>query len=152
MPVPHGTRTDGTWSGDDSDLRYTHSDNDFRVIPLFSDATGPSGDDLPDDVHARLATLLSRLQDLLAADDDDHPALIAVTCGAVAVHGAEDVPDLAGAAAWGLLRSAQTENPGRVLVLDVDDRADFRSAVALAAESFDEGQFALRHGELFAPA
>ncbi|WP_109526887.1 type I polyketide synthase [Nocardia aurea] len=151
VPVPHRTGTDGIWSGDDSDLRYTHSDNDFRVIPLFSDATGPSGDDLPDDVHARLATLLSRLQDLLAADDDDHPALIAVTCGAVAVHGAEDVPDLAGAAAWGLLRSAQTENPGRVLVLDVDDRADFRSAVALAAESFDEGQLALRHGELFAP-
>ncbi|MET7768961.1 type I polyketide synthase [Nocardia sp. NPDC005366] len=160
VPVPHGDGgtdgtdgTDGIWSGEesaDSIQRYTRAGNHFRVIRLFADPSHPPGDDLPEETGRRLASLLSRIQHLLT-DDDDHAALIAITSGAVAVHGAEDVTDLTGGAAWGLLRSAQTENPGRVLVLDIDDPENYRSAVALAADSFDEGQLALRHGELFAP-
>ena len=54
------------------------------------------------------------------------------------------------AAVWGLLRSAQTENPGRILLADVDDWASADVGVAEAA-SRDESQLALRHGVCFAP-
>ena len=39
--------------------------------------------------------------------------------GAVGLPG-EDVTDLAGAAVWGLVRSAQTEHPGRIVLVDSD--------------------------------
>ena len=39
-----------------------------------------------------------------------------MTHGAVGLAG-EDVADLAGAAVWGLVRSAQAEHPGRVVLV-----------------------------------
>ena len=42
-----------------------------------------------------------------------------LTRGAVGLAG-EDVSDLAGAAVWGLVRSAQTEHPGRIVLIDSD--------------------------------
>ena len=45
------------------------------------------------------------------------------TVGAVALPG-EDVSDLAGAAVWGLVRSAQTEHPGRIVLVDSDGAVD----------------------------
>ena len=41
------------------------------------------------------------------------------TRGAMGLAG-EDVTDLAGAAVWGLVRSAQTEHPGRIVLVDSD--------------------------------
>ncbi|MFC7310844.1 acyltransferase domain-containing protein, partial [Streptomyces monticola] len=57
--------------------------------------------------------------------------LVIVTRGAVAALEGEDVTDLAGAAVWGLARSAQSEEPGRVVLVDTDDV----DAVALALAS-----------------
>ncbi|QWA26432.1 SDR family NAD(P)-dependent oxidoreductase [Streptomyces sp. JCM17656] len=56
--------------------------------------------------------------------------------GAVAVTGDEDVTDPAAAAAWGLLRSAQSEAPGRIVLVDTDSDAgpDALSAVVAAGE------------------
>jgi len=45
--------------------------------------------------------------------------LVVLTRGAVGLPG-EDVADLAGAAVWGLVRSAQAEHPGRVVLVDSD--------------------------------
>ena len=73
-----------------------------------------------------------------------------LTCGAIAVDSSEDVADLGQAAVWGLLRSAQTENPGRISLVDVDDWANADVAVAETA-SRDESQLALRDGACFAP-
>ena len=42
--------------------------------------------------------------------------LVVLTHGAVGLAGA-DITDLAGAAIWGLVRSAQSENPGRIVLL-----------------------------------
>ncbi|MFD0448269.1 hypothetical protein ACFQ10_47435 [Streptomyces indonesiensis] len=47
--------------------------------------------------------------------------LVLVTRGAVDVGDGAGVRDLAGAAAWGLVRSAQAENPGRLVLVDTDD-------------------------------
>ena len=41
----------------------------------------------------------------------------------------EDVTDLAGAAVWGLVRSAQAEQPGRVVLVDSDGSLDIADVV-----------------------
>ncbi|TXS58201.1 SDR family NAD(P)-dependent oxidoreductase [Streptomyces sp. t39] len=76
--------------------------------------------------------------------------LVFVTRGAVATEPDADVTDLAQAAVWGLVRSAQTENPDRFVLADLDD--DPRSARALAvALPSGEAQFAVREGEMRVP-
>ncbi|MEU5696845.1 type I polyketide synthase [Actinosynnema sp. NPDC020468] len=87
-----------------------------------------------------LPEVLGRLQKSLAGSG----TLVVVTEGAVAV-GVEDVPDLAHAAVWGLVRSAQTENPGRFVLLD---RPGDRLHAAVAT---GEPQIAVRDGRLLAP-
>ncbi len=64
-------------------------------------------------VHTALAALQSRL------GEHDSGVLLVSTRGAVGLPG-EDVTDLAGAAVWGLVRSAQTEHPGRIVLVDSD--------------------------------
>ena len=63
--------------------------------------------------------------------------------GRVALAG-EDVTDLAGAAVWGLVRAAQTEHPGRIVLVDSDAPLD-DSAVG-AALAAGEPQVVLRSG------
>ncbi|EFL28727.1 type I polyketide synthase AVES 1, partial [Streptomyces himastatinicus ATCC 53653] len=82
--------------------------------------------------------------------------LAVVTRGAVA-HAEDDVPDVAGAAVWGLLRSAQAENPDRFVLLDTEPdphtEATHRSvadAVARAVRA-DEPQVVMRAGQLLVP-
>lgn len=69
---------------------------------------------------------------------------------AVATGPADPVTDLAAATAWGLLRSAQSENPDRIVLVDVDaDEASFRALPAALAGG--EPQLALRAGEATVP-
>lgn len=98
-----------------------------------------------------LARVLERVQNWLSSDGHDADARLAVlTRGAIAVDSSENVTDLGQAAVWGLLRSAQTENPGRILLADVDDWASADVAIAEMA-GLDESQLALRNGGCFAP-
>ncbi|MBV7700976.1 acyltransferase domain-containing protein, partial [Streptomyces sp. TRM70350] len=69
--------------------------------------TLPAGAD-PGTVRAATRAALARLQDQLATDQPAGP-LVVITHGAVAAEPGDSVPDLAGAAVWGLLRSAQSE-------------------------------------------
>jgi polyketide synthase 12 len=79
--------------------------------------------------------------------EHDSGVLVVATRGAMALAG-EDVTDLAGAAVWGLVRSAQTENPGRLLLVDSDVPLDDTAvAAALAA---GEPQVLLRGGQVYA--
>ncbi|MGB9248862.1 MAG: acyltransferase domain-containing protein, partial [Mycobacterium sp.] len=64
-------------------------------------------------VHEALAALQSWLT------EHDSGLLVVSTRGAAGLPG-EDVTDLAGAAVWGLVRSAQTEHPGRIVLVDSD--------------------------------
>ncbi|MFQ6148825.1 acyltransferase domain-containing protein, partial [Streptomyces seoulensis] len=76
--------------------------------------------------------------------------LLVVTRGAVGVGGEAPV-DLAGAAVGGLLRSVQVENPGRVVLVDVDVDGGVVSGELLAAVvGLDEPQVAVRGGVCFA--
>ncbi|WP_245738493.1 polyketide synthase dehydratase domain-containing protein, partial [Streptomyces sparsogenes] len=84
--------------------------------------------------------------------------LVFVTRGAVAAGEADEGPDAPGpdpaaAGVWGLVRSAQAENPGRFLLCDIDDDAgpeEVRDAVARAV-ALDEPQLAVRGGLVLIP-
>ncbi|MFJ8495417.1 SDR family NAD(P)-dependent oxidoreductase [Streptomyces sp. NPDC094038] len=82
----------------------------------------------PQEARAATYHILGELQSLLAAEQS--APLVVVTRGAVAL-GGEDVGDLAGAAVWGLVRSAQSEHPDRRIVLaDTDDDRAVELALA----------------------
>ncbi|MFD7506106.1 SDR family NAD(P)-dependent oxidoreductase [Streptomyces sp. NPDC059850] len=77
--------------------------------------------------------------------------LVVVTRGAVPVTG-EDAPDLAGAAVWGLVRSAQTEDPGRFVLVDLDEPVDGADdAVIASAWATGEPRIVARGNTLYAP-
>ncbi|MBJ6617750.1 hypothetical protein H4N49_01125 [Streptomyces sp. DHE17-7] len=58
--------------------------------------------------------------------------------------------DLPGAAVWGLVRSAQTQHPGRLVLVDLDVHDDSWRALP-AALATGEPQLAIRQGEPYAP-
>ncbi len=113
--------------------------------------TMPDSESLADETRRVLEFVLEQVQEWLADDSHDEDArLVVLTRGAVAVNSSEDVTDLGHAAVWGLLRSAQTENPGRIVLVDVKDWACADAAVAAACRS-DEPQLALREGICLVP-
>ncbi|MEU2246144.1 type I polyketide synthase [Streptomyces sp. NPDC019224] len=95
----------------------------------------------PAAVRAATTEILAALQHWLAAERSTDSRLLIATSGAVA-RPQEDVTDLAGAAVWGLVRSAQAEHPGRVILADLDDLAD--AAQAAAALATGEAQTLVR--------
>ncbi len=81
-------------------------------------------------VYQRTHEALSGLQAWLSGHDSG--VLVVATRGAMALPG-EDVTDLAGAAVWGLVRSAQTEHPGRIVLVDSDAALDESTVTAVLA-------------------
>src|SRR5262249_23214412 len=96
-----------------------------------------------DDVRRAVLSALELVQGWLADERCAASRLVLVTGGAVAVGSGDDVPDLASAAVWGLVRTAQVENPDRFVLVDVDDEDGWRPAVATG-----EPQVAVRAGRM----
>ena len=69
--------------------------------------------------HGVVGGVLGLLQGWLVDERFVGSRLVLVTEGAVGV-GGEDVPGLVCAPVWGLVRSAQSEHPGRLVLVDVD--------------------------------
>jgi acyl transferase domain-containing protein/NADPH:quinone reductase-like Zn-dependent oxidoreductase/NAD(P)-dependent dehydrogenase (short-subunit alcohol dehydrogenase family)/acyl carrier protein len=110
-----------------------------------SDAGG-----IPEAARAGACGVLGLAQAWLDDERLGESRLVLVTRGAVAAHSGEGVPGLAAAPVWGLVRSAQSENPGRFVLVDVDgDEASLR-ALPLAL-GCDEPQLALREGSVRVP-
>ncbi|MFD9905004.1 SDR family NAD(P)-dependent oxidoreductase [Streptomyces sp. NPDC059063] len=125
---------------------------DWTPTATGGDAAVPAGSAVTDATVWRAdgAEVLSTLNSLLEALQTESRRLVVVTRGAVSVDG-EDVTDLAGAAVWGLVRSAQSEEPGRFFLLDLDDdTADEQEAVARALAT-GEPQVALRGDTAYVP-
>ncbi|MER6468861.1 type I polyketide synthase [Streptomyces collinus] len=97
-------------------------------------------------VHAATHRVLTALQTWLTDDRFADATLLVHTRGAVALDG-EDVTDLAGAAVWGLVRSAQSEHPGRIVLADVDGPLADRLPAIVAS---GEPQLIVRAGQLHA--
>ncbi|MFJ1461704.1 type I polyketide synthase [Nocardia sp. N2S4-5] len=123
------------------------------VIVLRADAQ--SAEPIPATVRNHVARTLERMQRLLA--DEPDTSLVVLTHGAVATDPARERADLAGAAVWGLIRSAQAEYPDRIVLLDLDGTAptDLDTAqvgpLVSRALATGEPQLALRDGELLVP-
>ncbi|WP_186763363.1 type I polyketide synthase [Lentzea tibetensis] len=98
--------------------------------------------------HEVVCDVLGSLRSWLA---EDRPGKLAVvTSRALAASPGEEVLDLVNAAVWGLVRSAQSEHPGRFVLVDADDPAALERHLPVLGSS-DETQFALRDGVLSVP-
>ena len=98
--------------------------------------------------HALTARLLELVKAFLGDARFAETRLVVLTQGAVAT-GGEDVRDLPAAAVWGLVRTAQSEHPGRFLLVDADGR--WTAAARHRRSPPGEPQLALRDGALCAP-
>ncbi|GAA2477712.1 hypothetical protein GCM10010276_12510 [Streptomyces longisporus] len=89
---------------------------------------------------------LDLAQDWIGEERLESACLLVVTRGGVAASAGERVADLTAAAVWGLLRSAQSENPGRIVLADLPaGGADDRSAAVLPTALADgEAELAVR--------
>ncbi|WP_437344859.1 SDR family NAD(P)-dependent oxidoreductase [Streptomyces tubercidicus] len=104
--------------------------------------------ELPDRVRETTTRTLAALRAWLAEARFAASRLVILTRGAVSVTD-ERSPDLAPAPVWGLVRSAQTENPDRFVLIDLDDQGASCRALSAALAS-GEPQLALRDGTLHA--
>ncbi|TRV71059.1 hypothetical protein FKN01_32140, partial [Streptomyces sp. 130] len=93
-------------------------------------------------VRDAVSEVLGVVQEWLGDERFDRSRLVVRTLGAVALPG-ESVGDVAGAAVWGLVRSAQSENPGRVVLLDGELSAPAEMSRVLA---LGESQVVVREG------
>ncbi|MCQ4044555.1 SDR family NAD(P)-dependent oxidoreductase, partial [Streptomyces rubrisoli] len=101
-----------------------------------------------DAVRGATHRVLGLLQAWLADERFADSRLVLVTRGAVEAVPGEGVRDLAFAAARGLFRSAQSENPGRLVLLDIDDST---ARVDPGLLALDEPELAVRGGVVRAP-
>ncbi|MEU3188976.1 SDR family NAD(P)-dependent oxidoreductase, partial [Streptomyces sp. NPDC006923] len=116
----------------------------------------PTGADLPVAVRTATSAALGLVQEWLADDRFAESRMAFLTCGAVAHgpgsghsagHGDGDGADLAAASVWGLVRSAESEHPGRFVLVDLDG-TDASTDVLSAAADCDESQVIVRDGEV----
>ena len=121
------------------DLASLETVESFVAVEL----TAPAVADLAAAVRETIFHALELVQAWLAEPRFDDSCLVLVTRGAVAV--AEAAPaDLPTASAWGLVRSAQSENPGRLALVDLDDDASLDLVAAALATG--EAELAVRAG------
>ncbi|MGM1063751.1 SDR family NAD(P)-dependent oxidoreductase, partial [Saccharothrix sp. Mg75] len=105
----------------------------------------PGGAD-PVAAHERLVEVLGLVQAWLADERLAGSRLVVRTEHAVAVD-PDDRPDLGAAGVWGLVRSAQNENPDRLLLVDGPVADDLLAGVLASGEP----QVAVRGGRVCAP-
>jgi polyketide synthase 12 len=113
-----------------------------RPAVVFESA--PVAGDVVAEVYAATRAVLPVLQSWLARDEAG--TLVVSTRGAMTLPG-EDVTDLAGATVWGLVRSAQTEHPGRIVLVDTDAPLDGEAVAAVLAS--EEPQVLLRGATVY---
>ncbi|KJY18716.1 type I polyketide synthase, partial [Streptomyces katrae] len=175
-PEEPASRPDGQWTlvGGDDGLRAALEDSglDVGFRPDLADPAGGAEEEAPAvllatvdvrpdrdhpvaHVHATAHRALDLLQRWLADDRYAGSRLAVLTGNAVAARGRGEEDrdkevDPAQAAIWGLVRSAQSEHPGRFVLVDLDrDPASARALPALLASG--EEQFAVRGGTVLVP-
>ncbi|WP_064457354.1 type I polyketide synthase [Streptomyces hygroscopicus] len=102
------------------------------------------------------AELLGLVQSWLRRPALADTRLVVVTRGATAAGGpdgpgGDTAPDPSGAGAWGLIRSAQSENPGRFVLLDLDEGREGLVEAVVRAIAWHEPQVAVRDGRVLVP-
>jgi len=101
-------------------------------------------------MHETACRVLDMMQAWLSDKRFSALRLVLLTKGAVAV-GAEDaLPGLAQSPVWGLVRSAQSENPGRFALIDIDNDEESFDVLA-GGLALNEPQLAVRKGVVYVP-
>ncbi|MER6589973.1 beta-ketoacyl synthase N-terminal-like domain-containing protein [Micromonospora chalcea] len=122
---------------------------------LLTVPAGDPGVPVPEAVRAATSGVLDVLRSWLAAEPLADTKLVVVTRGAVASGDDDQVTDLAAAAVWGLLRSAQSEHPGRIVLADVEGELTPATLAVLAGAAVDPsvsgGQLAVRGERTLVP-
>nr|WP_243876765.1 type I polyketide synthase [Streptomyces sp. 846.5] len=134
------------------------------VVGCGLEAAATMADGTPDgtveNVRTAVHQALALIQDWLADDHFADSRLALVTRGAMSVQDDEQSVDLAWAPVWGLVRSAQSENPGRFVLVDLDrdrnedqdqDHDHPQSELLASALASGESQIAIRGGSAYAP-
>ncbi|HEU5470761.1 MAG TPA: SDR family NAD(P)-dependent oxidoreductase, partial [Actinophytocola sp.] len=116
------------------------SDTSAEPVPLLR--LDEPGGSIAETTHRVLAELRSWLA-------EGSGRLAVLTRGAVAADPGDLVTDLAGAAVWGLVRSAQAEHPDRFVLVDLDGAGSLELLPAVLAS--DEPQVAIRAGVALVP-
>ncbi|TDV49772.1 type I polyketide synthase [Actinophytocola oryzae] len=137
VPVPTAALDGALAVLDSPDLTAVDGTPDVVVAPLPKAATP----------HDAVVAALALVKAWLADQRWTASRLVVLTRGAVSVAGG--APDLVSAPVWGLLRSAQSEHPDRLVVLDVDTDVD--QALLGAAIGTGEPQLAIRSGVVLVP-
>ncbi|MHC5907886.1 beta-ketoacyl synthase N-terminal-like domain-containing protein, partial [Streptomyces sp. S6] len=103
-----------------------------------------TGTDAAREAQDATAEALALVQNWLTEERFEDARLVVVTRGGVAASAGEGVTDLAAAAARGLLRSAQSENPGRIVLADLPADDDRSAALLPSVLDCGEPELALR--------
>ncbi|MFG3009254.1 SDR family NAD(P)-dependent oxidoreductase [Streptomyces cinerochromogenes] len=124
--------------------------------PLVAVVEAVTPDGAADTALSRTDRMLAVLQAWFAAPTLEESRLVVLTRGAVPAGGDEAVTDPAGAAVWGLVRAAQAENPGRIVLIDTDTDLDIAYGTAVepllaAVLASGEPQVAVRGEALSVP-
>ncbi|HEX8690697.1 MAG TPA: SDR family NAD(P)-dependent oxidoreductase, partial [Solirubrobacterales bacterium] len=93
---------------------------------------------------------LGTVQEWLSQEGLAGSRLALLTTAGVATAEAES-PELSSASLWGLLRSAQSEHPGRFALIDSDGSEESIASFGQALAQTEEPQLALREGKALAP-
>lgn len=104
-----------------------------------------------DAVHAAAAHALAAAAAWLADERLAESHLVVATSGGVAASPGEGVTDVPGAAVRGLMRSAQSEHPDRITLLDCASGTSATPDLFAAALASGEPELAVRAGTLHAP-
>ena len=157
VPVTAGGLAAGQWAVAGADhvglaagLAAAGLDVRAHADPGNADASGADAGEADAGEAARVETgrVLGLVQQWLEQERLSSARLVVVTRGAVAAGPGEGAADPAGAAVWGLVRSAQSENPGRLVLVDLpaDSAGDVLGVLAAALGS-GEPELAIR-GEM----
>ncbi|MGV9270907.1 SDR family NAD(P)-dependent oxidoreductase, partial [Kitasatospora sp. NPDC003701] len=122
-------------------LAEVPEDAELVVVPVSG-----AGSDVPGEVHELTSWVLGLVQEWVASERSGR--LVFVTRGAVRADAGEVVRDLAAGAVWGLVRSAQSENPDRFVLLDVEQESEAAGVLSglAALLAAGETQFVVRGG------
>ncbi|WDZ93832.1 type I polyketide synthase [Nocardiopsis sp. HUAS JQ3] len=105
---------------------------------------------VPESVRQGLDAVLETVRTWLTDPRTEHSRLVVVTWRAVATGPGTRISGFAAAPVWGLLRAAQREHPGRLVLVDSDGSEDSHRVLPGAVE-LGEPQMALRAGAVLVP-
>ncbi|MFD4433075.1 SDR family NAD(P)-dependent oxidoreductase, partial [Nocardia sp. NPDC058497] len=120
------------------------------AVVVFDLRDWPAGTAVVDRLHHAAHEMLTVLQAWHGETRFEHSTLVVLTRHAVAD---DAISDVAAAAVWGLVRSAQSEDPGRIVLADIDSTVSGATLEAVLAQilTCGEPQVVIRDGVAHLP-